>query len=509
MLVDQEGEMHRSRSSFSRAAVIAVLASQFSKSKHIFTYDSLSFSFKNIIISGVAHRIRRWRVWLGLGRFALSIAVLGMSGVDAAQAQSAALRPVNPPASAVDAALGDPSSRFASPGYFRQAPSPLDFGYYAAREGRPDSSGIDVENFRVAPRLLVDEAYNNNVYAHSSHQKDDAITTINPSVAATSLWDVHALSFLASLRQGVYDRFSGEDFTDGLILSEGRFDVDDDSALSGSVLYRHSHVPRGSPDDAHGDTPTPFDDTQARLDYTRRAGDAVGELELRYETVTYFDVGSPNGPINSGVLDRSAFTPRLRLGYAVIPEALQLFVQTRYRNTSYRELALGLDRDSQTFEQVIGLRVTPGGPLSGEVLVGALKQQYLSAALPSFVTPTFGVSLAWTPTLLTTVRLDAGRSVEDAAFSGFSGYRQTAATLAIDHELLRAVLLNTSLFFADRDYIGLPRHETFMQISVGARYAINDAITVGPSLGVSERDANFSDSSFSQVVALFRLSGRL
>jgi hypothetical protein len=110
--------------------------------------------------------------------------------------------------------------------------------------------------------------------------------------------------------------------------------------------------------------------------------------------------------------------------------------------------------------------------------------------------------------LLTTLRLEAGRSVEDAAFSGFSGYRQTAATFAIDHELLRTVLLNTSVFYADRDYVGLPRHETFTQISVGARYAINDAITAGPSVGFSQRDANFNDASFNQLVALVRLSIR-
>jgi len=424
-------------------------------------------------------------------------------------AQSAALQPVNLPASSIDAALGDPSSRFAAPGYFRQAPTPLDFGYYAAREGRPNSSGIDVENFRVTPRLVVDEAYNDNVYANPSHQKDDLITTINPSVAAASLSGVHAVSVLASLQQGLYDRFTGEDSTNGLILSEGRYDIDDDSALSAGALYLYSHVPRGSPDDAHGDSPTPFEDVQARLDYARRAGDGFGELELRYETLTYYEVGSSNGPINNGILDRSAFTPRLRLGYAVIPQALQLFVQARYRNTTYRELALGVDRDSQTFEQVIGLRVTPGGPLSGELLVGALEEQYVSAQLASFTTPTFGVNFAWTPTLLTTVRFEAGRSVEDAAFSGFSGYRQTAATLALDHELLRSLLLNTSLFFADRDYVGLPRHETFTQFSVGARYAINDAITLGPSVGVSQRDADFSDASFSQVVALLRLSARL
>src|SRR5256885_1595638 len=80
----------------------------------------------------------------------------------AARAQSAAFSPVNLPASSAGIALGDPSGRFAAPGYFRQAPAPLDFGYYAAREGRAGASGMQFGDLQVLPQLLLDESYNSN-----------------------------------------------------------------------------------------------------------------------------------------------------------------------------------------------------------------------------------------------------------------------------------------------------------------------------------------------------------
>jgi hypothetical protein len=438
--------------------------------------------------------------------------ILGVGPIGVAQsswAQSAALLPTKVPPSATDLALGDPSGRFAEPGYFRQAPAPLDFQYYAAREGRGQAAGTIVGGFLVLPRLDIDNAYNNNVFAKSSHEKADETTVIGPSVSATSLWGTHAASLSASLQQGLFDRFSGEDYTNARVLSEGRYDIDRDNAVSGGVLLQHSHEPRGSPDDTRGSEPTPFDVVQTRADYLSRMGDASAEIELRFESFSYSSVPSPSGPIDTSILDRTAFMPRLRLGYALVPSVTQVFVQTRFRDTAYRRLAAGVDRDSRMFQEVVGIELTPGGPLSGEVFGGFTEQDYVSTQLSSFTTPAFGASIAWTPTLLTTVRAEAGRSVEDAVLSGTSGYRQTAFSATIDHELRRSLLLYASIFWADRDYIAQARHETFTQVSVGMRYAINDFISVGPSISFAERDANFSDTNFDQVVALIRLSGRL
>src|SRR4029077_5920988 len=99
-----------------------------------------------------------------------------------------------PPASTTGLALGDPSGRFAAPGYFRQAPSPFGFQYYGAREGRSSTLGTVAGDFLILPSLDIDEAYNDNVFAKPSHQKADATTVIAPSVSAVSLWGAHAAS---------------------------------------------------------------------------------------------------------------------------------------------------------------------------------------------------------------------------------------------------------------------------------------------------------------------------
>ena len=435
--------------------------------------------------------------------------ILILGSVLPAWPQSVALQPVKFPASATELALGDPSGRFAAPGYFRTAPVPLDFSYYAAREGRPQAPGTVVDDFLVLPRVDVSEVYNDNIFAQPGHAKSDETTVIAPSIGATSLWGTHAASLSASLQQGLYSRFSSEDYTDGRVLAEGRYDIDGANALSGGALFERGHEPRGSPNDARGSEPTRFDLFQARTAYTGHLGRASADLELRFDDYTYLEVPSPSGPIDTGILDRTAFMPRLRLGYALVPQTTQLFVQTRFRDTVYTQLVGGIDRDSHNYQHVAGIELTPGGPLSGQIFGGITQQEFVSTHIQSFVAPAYGASLTWTPTLLTTVRAETGYTIEDAAFDGSSGYRQTAVDVAVDHELLRSVLLNASIFRAERTYIGQGRHDVFTELNAGARYAVTNAISIGPSVSFAQRDANFADTNFDQVVALVRLTGKL
>jgi hypothetical protein len=426
-----------------------------------------------------------------------------------AWSQSAALHPANPPASATELALGDVSGRFAAPGYFRGAPVPLDFSYYDAREGRTEALGTTVGDFLVLPRVDVGEAYNDNTFAKSSHAKGDATTVIAPSIGATSLWGAHSAGIAAAFQHGFYSRFSSEDYTDGRVLAEGRYDVDGDNSLAAGTLVQHGHEQRGSPDDAKGSEPTIFDVFQARTAYTGHVGRASAELELRFDDYRYQAVPSPNGPIDTSILDRTAFMPRLRLGYSVVPQTTQVFAQTRFRDTMYARLVNGLDRDSHNYQSIAGIELTPGGPLSGQVFGGITQQEFVSSRIQSFTAPAYGASVTWTPTLLTTIRAEAGYTIEDAAFNGTSGYRQTAFDIALDHELLRTTLLNASIFRAERSYIGQGRHDVYTQLNIGARYAITNSMSAGPSVSVAQRDANFSDTNFSQVVALVRFSAKL
>src|SRR5579871_1406848 len=175
VLVRQEGEIHRFRRAMYEWSDSVVRAGAiFTPCSSIFA-DLYIWIVERSRATTLASTMQdRWRLSTIRGarwRSALLVVALAGSCDRAARAQSAALHPVSGPASSVDVVLGDASGRFAAPGYFRSAPAPFDFAYYAAREGRPDPSGIVVDEFRVVPRLTVDEAVNSNVFAKSNHAK--------------------------------------------------------------------------------------------------------------------------------------------------------------------------------------------------------------------------------------------------------------------------------------------------------------------------------------------------
>src|SRR5579871_6094627 len=101
---------------------------------------------------------------------AVGLLLISASALPAAS-QSALLQPAKQPPSTTDLALGDWAGRFAAPGYFKGAPPPLDFTYYAAREGRRATTGIVAGDFLILPRLDLDMAYDDNIFAKPSQLK--------------------------------------------------------------------------------------------------------------------------------------------------------------------------------------------------------------------------------------------------------------------------------------------------------------------------------------------------
>ena len=90
---------------------------------------------------------------------------------------------------------------------------------------------------------------------------------------------------------------------------------------------------------------------------------------------------------------------------------------------------------------------------------------------------------------LTTLTLGAGRTVEDAATPGAGGYVASSASLTVDHELLRNLILTGRLTYSEDEYQGLDRNDRRLQARVGATYLMNR------NLGVSLVAATLKTSS--------------
>jgi len=85
-----------------------------------------------------------------------------------------------------------------------------------------DQLGIRLGSFLVFPTGQLAESYDTNVFATTTNTKSDFYTTLNPSIALRSDWNVHALDLEASSQTKRYASLVSENVTNFAVSGGGR-----------------------------------------------------------------------------------------------------------------------------------------------------------------------------------------------------------------------------------------------------------------------------------------------
>ena len=97
------------------------------------------------------------------------------------------------------------------------------------------------------------------------------------------------------------------------------------------------------------------------------------------------------------------------------------------------------------------------------------------------------------PTELTTFGLGLRRVIEDSNIGNVNAYFDNRGSIRVDHELLRNLILNGIVEFAQQDFIGSTQKTTFYRGSGGARYFINHLLGLQFQLSYIKRDTTGED----------------
>jgi hypothetical protein len=179
-------------------------------------------------------------------------------------------------------------------------------------------------------------------------------------------------------------------------------------------------------------------------------------------------------PINNDDRDRTVSSLALKGAYEFMPETA-VFVRAS-RNAHDFEDALdddGFNRDSDGWRVEGGLDLRLTHVLTGEVSAGYQRQDYDDAAFESVDGLSFGAGLKWFPTMLTTLTLDAARTIEDTSIAGASSYVSSRGELAVHHELMRNVVVSATASFENADYERLDRDDDIIRGGLAAAYLID------------------------------------
>lgn len=394
-----------------------------------------------------------------------------------------------------------------APAAFAQASAPV------ADRQRPevDPLGVRMGAFLLKPRLGVEERFNDNIFATENNEVDDFITVFNPALDVQSQWSRHALNFGANAKVGRYADNGAEDYEDYNGFVNGTVDIARRSNVSGGISYSKLHEDRGSPDDVNGVNPTEYTLLNANAAFQQRFNRVKLRLSTKLDRYDYDDVTTSGGTtINNDDRDRDEVELGVRVGYEIVP-AYEAFVRFTYNDRDYDSATddNGLIRDSSGYEAVGGVRLDLSGKTFGDVFAGYRSQDYDDPSLNEVSGVSYGASLTWNATSLTTAKLNARRTVEESTQNNASGYLASVFGVSVDHELLRNLLIGGNATYTNNDYEGISREDDITAAGLYAKYLWNRYLDLSVRYDRTSRDSSVAGQDYDKNVLMLRVEGAL
>ncbi|WP_169799474.1 outer membrane beta-barrel protein [Novosphingobium lentum] len=341
--------------------------------------------------------------------------------------------------------------------------------------------GIQAGSFTIQPKLAARLLLSDNILADAVAPKADAVAELSPSFLASSNWSRHAISLAGSVTAARHARITQENSQSFNVQAQGRFDAGGNLSIQGFGGYLRQIQNRFDPGALRGTaSPVSFDLSSAGVGVTWQPNRTRFSAEARTAKIAYADVALANGlTVQSLGLDRRQNQYQLRGEYAVTAD-LAVLVQARLTDLRYVSpvAGSGLDRSSRKAEFLAGINFEFTDFLRGEFAVGYVGQNYRSPAFTDFGGFGGRVRLQYFPSGLTTVRLDASRTVEEAGNPASPSYVRSVVGLHVDHELYRNLVISAGAEYSRNRFDQPVRTDRRTDLSLGAVYRCNRHLSV-------------------------------
>lgn len=326
------------------------------------------------------------------------------------------------------------------------------------------------------PRLEVATEATDNLYATSGGRTGEVIAHLRPELQLETDGPRHLVTAYA---RGVFSRHrraDSEDRDDFALGASAAFEARRLAVVSAGADFSHASEPRmapGAPRDAA--SPIAFEAASAYAAASLVAG--------RVKLTTRGDLRAldyANGLDRAGrVIDQDARDRRVssltgRIDLAASPDTAVFLQATANRRDYDRPDPSGRPpRSSQGAEYLAGATFEVGARVRGEAAVGYLHQDFDDPAYEDAARFGGRARFEYFASPLTTLTLTAGRTVEDGASPGTGGYLASSASLTVDHELLRNLILTARLTWSAEDYQGAERADRRTGGRLGATLLLN------------------------------------
>lgn len=386
---------------------------------------------------------------------------------------------------------------------------------------RPDftAPGARSGSFLFNPTIEASGKFDSNIFAQRAPDEvDDFIWQVKPGFRLVSDWNRNFFSLYADADIAKYSDNGREDYEDFTVGMDGRLDISRGTSFNFNASFADLHEDRGSPDNIGAPAnQTTFSKTNIGAGFVRDLALVSLAIEGDYEIM---DFDSPalvgGGFFNNEIRNRDRLAGSVRLGYE-IDQYYETFVQFSANRVEYDDstAAGGPQRNSDGWEVVAGATFDITGTSQGEIFGGYIKQNYDSDSLEGVDDFTFGASLLWNPSGLTSVRGTVSRTVTETIVSDVnsvgdatpaSGILGTLFDLQLEHELQRNVLLKGSATYIKQDFQNTLRDDDLFNATVGATYLLNRNFSLNADYTFNYRDTTARGQDFKRHIFMVGLT---
>ncbi|MFO1242388.1 MAG: outer membrane beta-barrel protein [Rickettsiales bacterium] len=360
--------------------------------------------------------------------------------------------------------------------------------------------------------------YVDNIYREPNNTDSDFIAAFAPGFAVTSNFDKHAFNVEGNLEFGEYFDETRNNYIDGDLKANGRYDIATGQALVGYARYRHDHAPIGSfvdePDRAATE-PTDYRFYDAGAGYDARFNDIKLDIGTEAQDYNYDNTSQlGGGKIINDDRDHEEYYQTARLGYFVAPEEL-VYVKGIYNNREYDNRIDGtalFPRDSDGYEVLAGWEhAMKQQPIWFDASAGYISQNYDASVLPTVDGYSAHFDGHYKPTEQLTFTGRFSRSVEENTLFGASGYMQTRVSAGMDYIFMPQWTLEVDGRYTNVDFetnsalTSLDREDDIYNAGIGVTYDITELYNVGVQYLYEERESNDNSVEYDQNAFLVKV----
>lgn len=363
------------------------------------------------------------------------------------------------------------------------------------QRARPDYDpiGIRTGGFLLYPQLETSLAFTDNVYYADFDKSRDFAVTLAPRLQIQSDWSRNELKIRGGARLTRYFEQTRRNQDPWDIGAVGKVELGNTIRFVPEVQYAREFENPFS-----GETSA---DQSALSSYTRAFGSLRTEYSSGQTKLTFAvddtDYVFKNVKLRSGLIrdqsdrDRNIFRVTGQGQYAFTP-SVAAFTQIGYRKTEYdRDLLTGnANRDSDSWLITGGFNFDMSALMRGSIGIGYTRRDYKSGLYRDAEGLAAEAKVEYFPTDLTTVTLAARRTIEDSFVSTTSGYFDNRASLRVDHEVLRNMILSAMADYSKQDYIRSNFNVDVYRLTGSGTYLASNWLAFSTTFSFTERSSN-------------------